>query len=118
MNSYITVLCCFVIVVILIDSNKNRMKIIVKKKNNLRNKTKNLNNVRINHEIIPVYQNHYQNNHNINNINNKVLDYTLSNDIKHLLPVYSCPEYYNEKTKKGVIRDVDELMTGDLLKLK
>ena len=66
MNSYITVLCCFVIVVILIDSNKNRMKIIVKKKNNLRNKTKNttnLHNVRINHEMIPGYQNHYQNNH-------------------------------------------------------
>ena len=115
MNSYITVLCCFVIVVILIDSNKNRMKIIVKKKNNLRNKTKNLNNVRINHEMIPIHQNHYQNNHNINN---KSLDYTLSNDIKHLLPIYSCPEYYNEKTKKGVVRDVDELMTGDLLKLK
>ena len=87
-------------------------------KEKIEKNNRSLNNVKLNNVIIPGYQNHYLNSNNNNNNNNKVLDYTLSNDIKHLLPIYSCPEYYNEKTKKGVVRDADELMTGNLLKLK
>ena len=106
----LSLICCFTLVLIIIDMNrKSYVNKFTSKNNKLEEYRK------INYEINKKKKLCTRENKQLTDL---IIDNPLSKDIKNLFPTYSNPPYYNTVSGKGVLRDVDELMRKKFLKFQ
>ena len=111
-NKIVSIVCCVIILVLLIienvkttDDNKNPDMVQYSLPQELGEEPPQFD-TPLNHPIvIPDY------------IKNIIKEESLSSDVKAMLKKYESPPYFNPLTGKGIIRDIDEILTQKNLKV-
>lgn len=121
-STNITIFCCLVLIIILVNNNSNPDSNPDLKTNggcsvNPEGNPEGNNGSLVNKNMIVENPINYLERNSYNNIplENIIKNNEISRDVQPLLVPYETGDFYNKKNRKGVLRDVDEFLHEELI---